>query len=157
IEEALDLARIRHAGDEQAEPEHQSRGEGGERVHASTCRITSTVANPASMNAAVATSERGDRRDSPHTPCPLVQPDPYAVPTPTSRPAATSAPKPASILGIGFLSKKKSIAAGASSNPPTKATRQAASLRLGNSKPPTIPLIPATRPLTRRSIAAAMP
>jgi len=31
---------------------------------------------PASMNAPVATSERGDSRDKPQTPWPLVHPDP---------------------------------------------------------------------------------
>ena len=35
-----------------------------------------TVANPAAMNASVATSERAEKRDSPQTPCPLVQPEP---------------------------------------------------------------------------------
>jgi hypothetical protein len=39
-------------------------------------RTTSTVANPASMNAMVAASDRGDRRDNPHTPWPLVHPEP---------------------------------------------------------------------------------
>jgi hypothetical protein len=38
--------------------------------------MTKTMAKPAPMKASVATSERGDRRDSPHTPCPLVQPEP---------------------------------------------------------------------------------
>jgi hypothetical protein len=35
-----------------------------------------TVANPAAMNMSVAMSERGDMRERPHTPCPLVQPEP---------------------------------------------------------------------------------
>ena len=38
----------------------------------------------------VATSERGDRRDNPQTPCQLVQPEPYRVPIPTNTPAAIS-------------------------------------------------------------------
>ena len=38
--------------------------------------MTYTVANPAPINAAVATTERGERRDSPDTPWPLVQPEP---------------------------------------------------------------------------------
>ena len=38
--------------------------------------MTNTVAKPAAMKAQVATSERGDRRDRPHTPWPLVQPEP---------------------------------------------------------------------------------
>ena len=40
------------------------------------CRTTNTVAIPAAMKASVATSERGESRDSPHTPWPLVQPEP---------------------------------------------------------------------------------
>ena len=33
-----------------------------------TCRVTNTVANPAAMKNSVATIERGERRESPHTP-----------------------------------------------------------------------------------------
>lgn len=39
-----------------------------------TCRCTNTVRNPTAMNVAVATSERSDPRDSPHTPWSLVHP-----------------------------------------------------------------------------------
>jgi len=42
------------------------------------------------MKVTVATSERIEPRAIPHTPCPLVQPDPYRVPIPTSRPATIS-------------------------------------------------------------------
>ena|GEM_PF-5785733 len=52
--------------------------------------MTNTVRKPLAMKAAVATSERGDRRDNPQTPCPLVQPEPYRVPIPTNTPAAIS-------------------------------------------------------------------
>jgi hypothetical protein len=38
--------------------------------------MTNTVTNPALMKAAVATTDRNDKRDSPHTPWPLVQPEP---------------------------------------------------------------------------------
>ena len=79
VEEADDLAGIGHPGQEQPQPEQQSRAEGGERVHPApeaTCRSRNTVAKPASMKAAVATIERGERRDRPQTPCPLVQPEP---------------------------------------------------------------------------------
>ena len=34
------------------------------------------MAKPEAMKASVATSERGDSRDRPHTPWPLVQPEP---------------------------------------------------------------------------------
>src|SRR5688572_27573396 len=43
---------------------------------------------PATMKAAVATSERGDRRESPHTPWPLVHPD---AASPISSPPAAEA------------------------------------------------------------------
>ena len=50
--------------------------------------MTNTVAKPAPMNASVATSERGESRERPQTPCPLVQPPPSRVPNPTRTPAA---------------------------------------------------------------------
>src|SRR5262249_17305913 len=75
VEEADDLARIGHARKDEADAEHESRGERAECVHVSW-RQTKTVALPASMNATVATTERGDRREMPHTPWPLVQPEP---------------------------------------------------------------------------------
>ena len=40
------------------------------------------------MKMAVATSERGESRANPQTPCPLVQPPPRRVPKPTSSPPA---------------------------------------------------------------------
>ncbi len=45
---------------------------------------------PAAMKVAVATSERCEKRLTPHTPWPLVQPLPIRVPIPTSSPATTS-------------------------------------------------------------------
>lgn len=47
-----------------------------------------TVANPVPMKVTVATKERSERRPSPHTPWPLVQPEPITVPKPTSKPAS---------------------------------------------------------------------
>ncbi len=41
------------------------------------------------MNEAVATTERGDSRAMPHTPCPLVHPLPVTLPKPTNRPPIT--------------------------------------------------------------------
>ncbi len=38
------------------------------RRYARMWRVANTVANPAAMNARVATSERGESRDRPHTP-----------------------------------------------------------------------------------------
>src|ERR1700694_3895336 len=46
---------------------------------------------------------------------------------------------------------------GAATRPARKATRHARSLVAGRSRPPTMPLIPAIRPLTRASMAAATP
>ncbi|GER04343.1 hypothetical protein JCM17846_20250 [Iodidimonas nitroreducens] len=53
-------------------------------------RIRPTVANPVAMNRAVATIDRGERRDTPHTPWPLVHPDPKRVPKPTNSPPIIS-------------------------------------------------------------------
>ena len=50
--------------------------------------MTKTVATATAMNTQVATSERGERRARPQTPCPLVQPPPYPDPNPTSSPPA---------------------------------------------------------------------
>ena len=50
--------------------------------------MTATVAIPAAMKVAVATSERCDNRLTPHTPWPLVQPLPIRAPMPTRRPHA---------------------------------------------------------------------
>ena len=43
---------------------------------------------PAATKQHVATIERGDRREIPQMPCPLVQPAPYRVPMPTTNPAS---------------------------------------------------------------------
>ena len=50
------------------------------------------MAKPVAMKVTVATTERGDSRAIPHTPCPLVQPPPVAVPNPTSSPATAISP-----------------------------------------------------------------
>ena len=46
------------------------------------------MATAVDMKSAVATSERGESRANPHTPCPLVQPPPRRVPKPTNSPPA---------------------------------------------------------------------
>src|SRR5258708_33631022 len=51
--------------------------------------MRATVMRAVAMKTGVATSERGERRETPHTPCPLGQPEPSRVPNPTSRPPAT--------------------------------------------------------------------
>jgi hypothetical protein len=75
VEKADHLARIGHAREDETDAEDKACGESGEGAHGK-CLATNTVAMPARMNAAVATSERGESRDSPHTPWPLVQPEP---------------------------------------------------------------------------------
>ncbi len=75
VEECDDLAGIGHTRDDEPDSENESGGEGGDEIHA-TCLVMKTVAMPAAMKAAVATSERGESRDSPHTPWPLVHPEP---------------------------------------------------------------------------------
>src|SRR3546814_8757285 len=52
--------------------------------------MRANVAMPVAMNVRVATIERAERRLTPQTPCPLVQPLPRRVPTPTASPATTS-------------------------------------------------------------------
>ena len=48
--------------------------------------VRATVIMPSAMNVRVATADRGERRPSPQTPCPLVHPPPMRVPMPTSNP-----------------------------------------------------------------------
>lgn len=79
IEKPDDLGRVRHARDDQSDAENQTHDKLGEATHHAftrRCRITKTMKNPAPMKATVATKDRGDNRDSPQTPCPLVQPAP---------------------------------------------------------------------------------
>ena len=52
------------------------------------CRVTNTVAIPAAMNVIVATKDRIESREIPHTPCPEVQPLPHTEPKPTRKPAS---------------------------------------------------------------------
>jgi hypothetical protein len=66
--------------------------------------ITVTIAIP--IKKLVATKERGERRESPHTPWPLVQPEPNRLPKPTSRPATISCVKE---LGYRLLMGPKKI------------------------------------------------
>ena len=63
--------------------------ERGSRRHPAR-RSARTVKIPAAIKVAVATRERWERRLTPHTPWPLVQPLPSRVPKPTSNPATTS-------------------------------------------------------------------
>lgn len=118
--------------------------------------MTKTVTNPAAMNAAVATIERGESRESPQTPCPLVQPEPYRVPIPTSKPAVISVDVAASICTVGS-GMNIANAKGAITMPSTNAIRQLTSPRAGLNSPPRMPLMPAILPFSRTSSAADAP
>jgi hypothetical protein len=52
------------------------------------CAVTA----PVNMNVNTAASERGERRDKPHNPCPEVHPPDRRVPNPVRRPATRSDP-----------------------------------------------------------------
>ena len=97
VEEAEHLCRVHHLRDEQSEAEHEARRRDWRRSAAwlSLQRRDATRQPPSTavaMNTPVATSDRGERRATPQTPCPLVQPLPSRVPKPTSRPAPTMRP-----------------------------------------------------------------
>jgi hypothetical protein len=103
----------------------------------------------APMNTQVATKERNERRPKPHTPCPLVQPEPITVPTPTSKPATMS-------KGRGRCAIAGGESHAANSAPPTikparNAQRQAPSLGFSDNALEAIPLIPATLPSEAKS------
>lgn len=55
------------------------------------------------MKLIVAMSDRIERRPKPHTPWPLVQPDPIRVPIPTSKPASKSSGNDAEIVEVGSV------------------------------------------------------
>ncbi len=121
------------------------------------CRTTKTVTTAVTMKASVATSDRTERRESPQTPCPLVQPPPTHVPRPTRSP-------PTSRTGVGAEIK---IAASGSTmdrciktpttRPLRKRTRHTKSpADRGGSIPASTPLTPASRPFSaNRSVAEA--
>lgn len=51
--------------------------------------MTKTVTKPKKMNVIVAMKDLTDNLAKPHTPWPLVQPDPKRLPNPTNKPAMT--------------------------------------------------------------------
>ncbi len=89
IEETQHHRRVHHAGDRQSKAEQQAAGQCAQDLHPAN-RLTATTSTATAMNVAVAASDRGDSRASPHTPWPLVHPFASRVPTPTSNPAAIS-------------------------------------------------------------------
>src|SRR5690606_32229126 len=103
VEKADDLGRLHHARKREADTEEQPREQGGDvLLHHETpsrWRTTNTVTTPVSTKLRVATSARGDRRPSPHTPWPLVQPPLMRVPKPTRNPPSTSRPRGKPVRG----------------------------------------------------------
>lgn len=117
-----------------------------------------TTAIPADMKANVAAIERGERRATPHTPCPLVQPFPKRDPKPTSSPAKKSSGTEEVKVTCGCRTKAE-INAAPEGNP----IRKAAAWLQGTPDPlkpvarAAIPLTPAIRPLSKSKSPAAVP
>jgi hypothetical protein len=118
--------------------------------------MTRTLIMPAAMKVIVAKIERTEKRLIPHTPWPLVQPLPKRVPTPTMNPAAS---KVGNDRGDApMLSGAQSAAAApAASKPRKNSARHQTSPLVRWRRPPTIPLMPAIRPLAINRIEAARP
>jgi hypothetical protein len=114
-----------------------------------------TVKKPVVINVSVATSERTERLPKPHTPCPLVQPEPHTVPKPTNKPATSN--KLTARDGITGAVNREAVVYPPTIKPIKKGTRQALSLGLENNKPDKIPLIPAIRPIDESSNQLAQP
>src|SRR4051812_26474592 len=108
------------------------------------------------MKIAVAVIERGEIRAMPQMPWPDVQPPPSRVPKPTSRPAAMMTTQLSGMCGVGMLAPVKAANSGAAIRPAMNAIRQLLSLP-PISAPPTIPLMPAMRPISSMSRADASP
>ena len=110
---------------------------------------------PSAMNVRVATADRGERRPSPQTPCPLVHPPPMRVPMPTSNPLmATIHMGVRDGSGSGCPSAK--CVTPPPNNKPIKKTQRHE--RSGPATAPQItPLIPAMRPMDNRSHMAEAP
>ena len=110
-----------------------------------------TVAAPVAMNVAVATSDASEPRDTPHRPCPDVQPPPTRVPNPTSRPATSNTGVAVALGDAGAADQRRDQPGG--DRPARNATR---SLRacLSRSAPSKMPLTPAIRPVASQYNAA---
>ena len=133
------------------------------RVHerrqpAMTCASTNTVANPAAMNTSVATSERGDspRQSANAMTAGAPGPDSASRRRPgRRRRRASDNPHRSRSAAVARTGGR---AIGATISPAMNATRHAPHPASdGRSSPPTMPLMPATRPLTSANIAAAKP
>ena len=112
------------------------------------------VAIAATMKVGTATSERSERRESPHRPCPDVQPLANAVPRPTRSPAIATRGE-----GEGRISKDDGRREALRTPPPQSPARK---LSFVASRGPTMsdltaPLFPAIRPVTSMYTPAAQP
>lgn len=114
------------------------------------------MAKPLSMKHTVATIDRGERRDRPHTPWPLVQPDPYRVPMPTNTPATISPNQPLLNSICGSVANKPH-SSGAMSRPRRKSTFSLTPSLPRCKRLPIRPLMPAIRPLATTNRLAARP
>ena len=76
-----------------------------------------TVIKPFNINVIVATNDRIDARDNPHTPWPLVHPFPRTTPNPTRRPAELSMTKLFDTVWLG-ISPKNTYQIGPAINKP---------------------------------------
>src|ERR1700730_5390370 len=101
--------------------------------------------------------ERGDKRAKPRMPWPDVQPEPSRVPNPTSRPAMPSQDSDFSILTTGQPPNMVRKRSGPRSRPMTKAAFVTSRASMPLNRPPTIPLMPAIRPLRTSSSTAEKP
>src|SRR5882724_13237369 len=101
--------------------------------------------------------ERGDKRAKPRMPWPDVQPEPSRVPNPTTRPATPSQGSDVSIRTTGQVPNIARKRSGPRSRPMTKATFITSRASLPLNRPPTIPLMPAIRPLRTSSSTAERP
>ena len=88
---------------------------------------------------------------------PLVQPLPRRVPNPTRNPPATITHQEEEISIAGSEPPASRYRTGAVTKPRTNAPRQPISSACGGSAPPTMPLIPAIRPVKSHKTAAERP
>src|SRR5712691_10425631 len=151
IEEVGHLLRIHHLRDGEPDTEEQA-GEEGARVlrhcHArSRWRMMNMVSAPLAMKVRVATIERGDRRDTPQIPWPLVQPLASRVPNPTSNPATKSSPLDAAMVMGTASALTRRTSPQPRINPATNKPRHSRPSLAGTSMPAMMPLMPVMRPV----------
>ena len=104
------------------------------------------------MKLNVANNDRGERLPRPHTPCPLVQPEPRRVPKPMSTPDTASTGKP-----CGKLMVPNPSSAAGSARPIKKAILQPFAPKTPLAAFSKMPLIPAILPFSSKSVAAPAP